>query len=72
MRIFLVHADGGTVLFRESNFLPRVGDKVASFDVRPFPVVTDVILWPENHHLKEFTDMIERSKDPIDAVVFVK
>jgi len=70
-RIFFVHVGVGTVLFKETNMVPRVGDRIALFTEYPFPVVDQVILWPEEHHLKELTSLIEGVSD-IDALIFVK
>lgn len=56
MKILFVHSDFGTIVFRESDFVPRTGDKIALFNISPSPTVTDVICWPSNNQLKGLPD----------------
>jgi hypothetical protein len=70
-RFLIVHTVLNSVIFKESNYVPRIGDEVALFNVRPFPVVTKVIAWPEQAILGELTKLVERADD-IEVLVFVE
>ena len=71
-RILFVHLGVGTVLFQETNLVPRVGDRVAIFTEYPFPAVKEVILWPEKQHLRELITFIEDISGNIDALIFME
>lgn len=52
---------------KESEILPRIGDKVDMF-YRPFPTVNQVLLWPSSELLKE----LRCDGLTIDAVITVE
>lgn len=61
MRILFITEMGHNTI-KETNILPRVGDKVDVF-YRPFPVVENVLLFPSKKLLEEF------GINEVDAIV---
>lgn len=50
MTILIVNEFGQTAV-RESEFLPRIGDKIDLF-YEPLPTVTGVVAWPSPERIK--------------------
>lgn len=52
MRVLLISKFGQGVI-KETNIIPRLGDKVCLF-YQPYPTVTNIIFWPDESLKKEF------------------
>lgn len=52
---------------RDSDFIPRVGDKIDMF-YKPFPVVTSVTHWPSDETLKD----TQYTSSEIQAIITVE
>lgn len=55
MNLLLISRIKKAMLYRESNFLPRVGDWVDEF-YQPYPVVQQVVLWPSIATLRSYEE----------------
>lgn len=81
MNLLLISRKEKALLYRESKFLPRVGDLVDEF-YTPFPVVQQVVLWPSIATLRGYDEQAwryrlgpcesqELKSLPVDAVIIV-
>lgn len=52
MRVAIIHSTYGKVQISDTDFIPRVGDRVGLWH-RPFPTVHEVIAFPSEDLLKE-------------------
>lgn len=66
MRLLILSGNGNSGII-ESNFVPRIGDKVDMF-YKPFPTVTHVLCWPSDDLLASRGTYV--SSD-IDAIITV-
>ncbi len=69
MRLMIANMTINTIEARTANHVPQIGFKICA-QIKPLPIVKDVISWPTKEMLKEMG--VKEWNQNIDAVVFVE
>lgn len=70
MNVLFVNGFSNEVILKETNIIPRVGDKIGLFNYLPSQEVRTVLLWPHKE-IKSQTKINFLITEDFDAIVMV-